>query len=140
MLNFLSYPKEFVPKFFQIKFLILFFKLLQTILPSKSYMMTWKNKHFLFSTLLSNLNFENNYILFCPFFGTKSHLAGPPWIPSCIIWGFFEKSFQKKHFLVLCSALSWRVHRRLWTNYLSSHPWKNYPSASEGIFGFTWIM
>ena len=32
------------------------------------------------------------------------------------------------------------VHRRLRSDYLSSDPWKNYPSASEGIFGFSWIM
>ena len=32
------------------------------------------------------------------------------------------------------------MHRRLRSIYLSSHPWKNYPSASEGSFGFSWIM
>ena len=32
------------------------------------------------------------------------------------------------------------MHRRLRSIYLSSYPWKNYPSASEGIFGFSWIM
>ena len=31
-------------------------------------------------------------------------------------------------------------HRRFRSIYLSSDPWKNYPSASEGIFGFSWIM
>ena len=45
------------------------------------------------------------------------------------------------------SPLSWcpskpayYIHRRLRSIYLSSHPWKNYPSGSEGIFGFSWIM
>ena len=31
-------------------------------------------------------------------------------------------------------------HRRFRPIYLSSHPWKNYPNASEGSFGFSWIM
>jgi hypothetical protein len=31
-------------------------------------------------------------------------------------------------------------HRRLRWDYLSSDPWKNYPSATEGTFGFSWIM
>ena len=36
---------------------------------------------------------------------------------------------------ILCTA-----HRRFRPIYLSSHPSKNYPSATEGSFGFSWIM
>ena len=36
--------------------------------------------------------------------------------------------------------VSWALHRRLRSHYLTSHQWKNYPSASEGFFGFSWIM
>ena len=39
-------------------------------------MITWKIKHFLFSKQFSNVNFENNDILFYPLFLRKSHLAG----------------------------------------------------------------
>ena len=31
-------------------------------------------------------------------------------------------------------------HRRLRSDYLSSDPWKNYPSATEGIFRLVWII
>ncbi len=32
------------------------------------------------------------------------------------------------------------IHRRFSSDYLSSDPWKNYPSRSKGIFGFVWSM
>ena len=41
--------------------------------------------------------------------------------------------------LLLLLRLVVRIHRRLRSDYLSSDPWKNYPSATEGIFGFSWI-
>ena len=31
-------------------------------------------------------------------------------------------------------------HRRLRSDYLSSDPWKNYASATEGIFRLVWII
>ena len=44
--------------------------------------------------------------------------------------------------LVLLALLpcAYDGHRRLRSVYLSSHPSKNYPSATEGTFGFSWIM
>ena len=36
--------------------------------------------------------------------------------------------------------LDYTQHRRLRSLHLSSDPWKNYPSATESIFGFSWIM
>ena len=44
-------------------------------------------------------------------------------------------------YCILSFVSMWPIlHRRLRSIYLSSHPWKNYPSASEGSFGFSWIM
>ena len=71
----------------------------------------------------------------------------------CCIFGWYfyieiRLKYEKKILLSSSRAFSLSTptfslstpHRRLRSNYLSSDPWKNYPSASEGIFGFSWIM
>ena len=56
----------------------------------------------------------------------------------------FWQSFRHKIFMILICIWKARekekAHRRLRSDYLSSDPWKNYPSATEGVFGFSWIM
>ena len=49
----------------------------------------------------------------------------------CILFLYLWWMFQQ---------LLFRGHRRFRPIYLSSHPSKNYPSATESIFGFSWIM